>query len=158
MKMKAALALTIVLFMLFELAYFKKVRKSHSQKGHKVHKHKSHAKCHSKGKCHSKEIVVTDNTKVFQDKTLDPTNARTKLNMLRSFISAVLDQLEVSDSAVKTIVENSSTENLLSCMSIFKDIARDIHDGQFLSEIEKYLGITGLKDKLVDANKVKRAV
>ncbi len=108
-------------------------------------------------KKHHKDYVETEHTKIFRDKQLSPDNVRTKFNMLKNFISGVLDQLDISDNVIENSLKVPGSE-LIACMELFKDIGRGNKTGKDLNMLDKHIKITGLSEKLLDDKKVANAV
>jgi hypothetical protein len=98
-----------------------------------------------------------ENTEILNDQSQDPKTIRTKILMIKKFVTAVLDQLDIPDMTIEKSL-NVSARQLIAVLDIFKDISRGHLKGKDLINLEKHLKLENLSDKLEDDSKVNNAV
>jgi len=109
-------------------------------------------------KKNKKNLKTLDpDTTLLRDRTQDPKMVRTKINMIKQFVSSVLDELNVPTVQIEPSL-NVSGSHLIACLEVFKDIARGNKQGKDLIQLEKHLKISNLKERLEDDKQTKVAV
>ena len=81
------------------------------------------------------------NSGVFKDKSVDPSNTRRKIRMIRKFVKSVLEELDFGEVFIDRKVKKASLMNLISCMSIFTKIGRGKLSSKDLIKISPLLDI-----------------
>jgi len=102
----------------------------------------------------NKEVYLSERSKKFHDKNMNPENARTKLQMIKNFVHGVLDQLQLPDNKIEEKINDSNPKILMSCMTLFKNIAHGNSKVETLFELKDLLKFKEIEDKVKDKNKL----
>lgn len=94
---------------------------------------------------------------LLHDKNLRPKNTRTKIRMIRSFITSVLGHLEIPTFTAKKALR-TKISSLMGSMRLFSDIASGAKTGRDLNQLEQWVKIKTLKEKLDNQDNIKKAL
>jgi hypothetical protein len=105
----------------------------------------------------AKDIRLTEESKKFFDKNLNPKNPRTKLTMIKNFVHGVLDQLELPDNKIDEKISEAGSKNLMACMTLFKNIAHGNSKVDKLESLKDYLNYKEIAEKVKNKKSLENA-
>ena len=93
-------------------------------------------------------FVPSEDSLILRDISMEPKNMRTKIQMIKAFISSVLDHLGFTNLQRETTLKNTSVSNLMACMRLFSYIAKGWKKADDLILLEKFLNLGHINEKL----------
>ena len=105
-----------------------------------------------------KDITITEKTKKLYDKTKNPKNPRTKLNLIKVVIHGFLDQLDLPKRVIHDKISEAGTKNLMKTMAVLKNVNRGLSKSKELMKLKTFLKYPAVADRLKNKKFLKNAI